>query len=72
MPYGSEDDLIFEIRNKLAEAMEATGQRKLLEDHGRRVASRLVRSLKTQGWEIRWTKEPNMVGFWGSSKPQGT
>lgn len=73
MPYGSEDDLVFDIRNGLAEATAATGQRKLSSDHARRIATRLVRLLKDRGWSIKWTRPPLMIGNFGSShKPRGS
>ncbi len=49
MTYGSEEDLIFDVRNGLAEVIEATGQCKLFADDGRQVAARLVRLLKSAG-----------------------
>jgi len=62
--------VIFDTRNGLAEAMEATGQRKPSADQAHRIATRLVRLLKARGWSIKWTRPPLMIdGLFSGSKP---
>lgn len=72
MVWGSDDNLIYDVRDGLTEGVKTQGRRvPLSSDEGYGLAVKLIAYLKQRGWKLQREKPDWTVGGVESGRPPG-